>query len=313
MAEKILVALGGNAMIKSGQPGSIQEQVENLRASLAGVVELIRAGHRLMITHGNGPQVGHILIRVEEGRGKAYDLPLHMCVAQSQGEIGYLISQCLQELLRTSGIVREAAAIVTCTVVDKKDPRMRSPTKPVGPFYTKEEAAGLRERGFHIIEDDHRGYRRVVPSPLPLRIVEFDVIRRLFDEGVIVIAAGGGGIPVSVEDDGSMVGVEAVVDKDLASSVLAWAVGVEKILDLTAVANVKLEFGSPQERDILRMTMAEAKGYLSEGQFAPGTMEPKIEAAIDFLEHGGREVIITLAENALDGFQGKAGTHIYPS
>ncbi len=313
MAEKILVALGGNTMIKSGQEGGIEEQTANLRTSLAGVVELIREGHHCVITHGNGPQVGHILIRAEESRGKAYDLPLHVCVAQSQGEIGCLIGQCLQEMLHRNGIFREIAAIITRAVVDRNDPKMRSWTKPVGPFYTEKEATELRKRGFHIVEDAHRGYRRVVPSPVPVRIIEADIIRRLFDDGAIAIAAGGGGIPVSVEQEGSMAGVDAVVDKDLASSLLARAIGVERILDLTAVSNVKLNFGSPQEKDILSMTAEEARNYLSEGHFAPGSMAPKIEAAIGFLEHGGREVIVTLPEKALDAFKGDAGTHIYPA
>ena len=313
MAEKILVALGGNTMIQSGQRGSVEQQAANLRKSLAGVAELIGNGHHLVITHGNGPQVGHILIRAEAGREKAYDLPLHICVAQSQGEIGYLIGQCLRELMSRNGIAREVSPLLTCTVVDQNDPMMRSPTKPIGPFYTDEEALRLRERGVDIVEDAHRGYRRIVPSPAPVRIIEADIIRRLFNNGVIVIAAGGGGIPVSVEQDGSMAGVDAVVDKDFASSLLARAIGVEKILDLTAVANVKLNFGSAEEKDILHMTAAEAKKYLSEGHFAPGSMAPKIEAAIQFLEGGGREVIITLPEKVLDAFQGKAGTHIYPA
>ncbi|MBI4522311.1 MAG: carbamate kinase [Deltaproteobacteria bacterium] len=312
MAEKILVALGGNAMIKSGQRGTIQEQAANLQGSLAGVVDLIRSGHRIVITHGNGPQVGHILIRAEEGRGKAYDLPLDVCVAQSQGEIGYLIRQSLQELLRQNGIVREIAAIMTCTVVDRNDPRMKIPSKPVGPFYAREQAESLRARGFDIIEDAHRGYRHVVPSPLPQRILETEIIRRLFEDGVVVIAVGGGGIPVSIEQDGSLAGVEAVVDKDLASSLLASAIGVEKILDLTAVERVKLNFGLPDEQDLPRMTVAEAKHYLAEGHFEPGSMAPKIEAAIGFLERGGREVIITLPEKALKAYQGDAGTHIFP-
>jgi carbamate kinase len=312
MSEKILVALGGNALIKSGQRGSIEEQAANLRHSLAGIVELIRRGRRLIITHGNGPQVGHILIRVEEARGKAYALPLDVCVAQSQGEIGYLIQQGLQDLLRRSGVERPVATLVSRTLVDQDDPRMRTPTKPVGPFYTREQAALLKDRGYPVVEDSHRGYRRVVPSPVPLRILEADVIRRLCEAGVIVIAAGGGGIPTAIAADGTAVGIEAVVDKDLASSVLAVAVGVERILDLTAVERVKLHFDTPREQALKSLTVAEAKRYLAEGHFSPGSMQPKIEAAVHFLERGGREVIITTPEKAVDAFEGEAGTHVFP-
>ncbi len=310
MPEKILVALGGNALVKAGQQGTIAEQAGNLRQSLAGIVELIRQGHRVVITYGNGPQVGHILIRAEEARGKAYELPLDVCVAQSQGETGYLIQQGLQHLLHRSGIDRPVAVLVTRTVVSRDDPRMKTPSKPVGPFYTKDQAMRLSAQGFHITEDAHRGYRRVVPSPMPLRIVEADVIRRLFDGGVVVIACGGGGIPVCVEADGTLAGVEAVVDKDLASSVLGAALGADVILDLTAADGVKLDFGSPRERSLETLTVAEARKYLAEGHFASGSMGPKIEAAVGFLEQGGREVIITLPEKAIEALQGRAGTSV---
>ena len=284
MPEKILVALGGNALVKAGQRGTVAEQAGNVRRALAGVIELIRQGHRVVITHGNGPQVGHILVRAEEARGKAYDLPLDVCVAQSQGETGYLIQQGLEGLLHRNGIDRPVAVLVTRTVVSRDDPRMKTPSKPVGPFYTKDQGVRLSEQGFHLVEDAHRGYRRVVPSPVPLRIVEADIIRRFFEEGV--------------------------VDKDLASSVLGAALGADVILDLTAVDGVKLDFGSPQERSLKTLTVAEAKKYLAEGHFAPGSMGPKIEAAIGFLEQGGREVIITLPERVLEAREGRAGTVI---
>ncbi len=312
MRERILVALGGNALVKAGQQGTVAEQAANLLASLAGVVELIRRGHRVVITHGNGPQVGHILLRAEAARGKAYELPLDVCVAQSQGETGYLIQQGLQELLQRSGIDRPVAVLVTRTVVSRDDLRMKTPSKPVGPFYAKDQAVRLGAEGVRLVEDAHRGYRRVVPSPMPLRIVEADVIRRLVDEGVVVIACGGGGIPVAVEADGTMTGVEAVVDKDLASSVLAADIGADTILDLTAVDRVKLRFGSPEESSLEALTVEEAKRYLREGHFAPGSMGPKIEAAVAFLEQGGREVVITLPERALEALEGRAGTHVYP-
>ncbi len=312
MRERLVIALGGNALIKPGQAGTIPEQLATVEESLGGVVELIREGHRIALTHGNGPQVGNIVIRVEEARGKAYDLPLDVCVAQSQGEMGYLIQRTLHNLLRRRGIARPVVTVLTQVVVDRQDPRLHSPTKPIGPFYTAAQADQLRRKGYTLMEDAHRGYRRVVPSPLPLRLVEQDVILQLFESGAIVIVAGGGGIPVALAEDGTLVGIEAVVDKDLASSLLATALRADRLLDLTAVEKVKLNFGTPQERDIERMTLAEARRYLAEGHFAPGSMGPKIEAAIAFLQGGGREVIITRPEVVLAAFRGHTGTHIYP-
>jgi carbamate kinase len=309
----LLVALGGNALVKPEQSGSIPEQAATLRASLAGVVELIRRGYPMVITHGNGPQVGHILIRAELARGQAYDLPLDVCVAQSQGETGYLIQQALHNLLRDAGIDRPVVALISRVVVDPQDPRMQRPTKPIGPFYTRDQAAALKARGFWVVEDAHRGYRRVAPSPLPLRIVEAEIVKRLADEGAIVIALGGGGVPVSADADGHLMGVEAVVDKDLASSLLAATIGIKRILDLTSVDHVKLYFGTPAEQNLGRMTLAEAKTYLAAGHFEPGSMEPKIRAAIQFLEHGGQHVVITSPEHAIKGFEGRIGTQICPA
>jgi carbamate kinase len=310
MPEKILVALGGNALIKPEQKGTIQEQAINLDETLAQLVELIQQGHQLVITHGNGPQVGHILIRVEEARGKAYDLPLDVCVAQSQGEIGYLIQQRLCNLLQRQKINRAVTTVISQVVVDANDPRMKTPTKPVGPFYIKEQARELTGRGYDIAEDAHRGYRRVVPSPLPIRIVESEVIQQLCENGTIVIAVGGGGIPVSVNQNETMKGVEAVVDKDWSSSLLAIDIGVKRLLNLTSVEHAKLHFESSREQNLETVTVSQAKQYLAEGHFLPGSMEPKMEAAIHFLENGGRAVIITSPEKALQGFQGKTGTHV---
>lgn len=313
MPEPLLVALGGNALVGPGQAGSIPEQAATLRASLAGVVELIRRGHPLVITHGNGPQVGHILIRAEASRGQAYDLPLDVCVAQSQGETGYLIQQALQGLLQDHGINRPITALISRVEVDQHDPRMQRPTKPVGPFYTAEQASALKERGFTVVEDAQRGYRRAVPSPLPLRIVDADIMKRLVDDGAIVIAVGGGGVPVSLDAGKHLVGVEAVVDKDLASGLLAATIGITRILDLTSVDHVKLHFGTPAEHNLTRITLAQAKTYLAAGHFAPGSMEPKIQAAIRFLEHGGQHVVITSPEHAIAGFDGRIGTQIHPT
>ncbi|MBI1903087.1 MAG: carbamate kinase [Planctomycetia bacterium] len=311
MSERVLVALGGNALVRPGRQGTLEEQAATLQGALVGVVELVRLGHRLVVTHGNGPQVGHILIRVEEARGRAYDLPLDVCVAQSQGEMGFLIEQTMGNLLRERGIDRKVAAVLTRVQVAKDDGA--PPSKPIGPFLSREQAETLRQQGVCVAEDSARGFRRVVPSPRPQAILEVDAIRGLFEDGVIVIAAGGGGIPVCVEKDGSYRGVEAVVDKDFTSSLLARDLGVTRIVDLTGVNYVKLYFASRSETDLKSMTVTEAKKHLQAGHFLPGSMGPKIEAAIDFLEQGGREVVVTLPELAFEAFQGLAGTHIYPN
>ena len=312
MAERILVALGGNALVRPGQPGTIQEQMVNLDRAMAGIVPLIQRGCQMVITHGNGPQVGHILIRVEAARHQAYDLPLDVCVAQSQGETGYLIQQTLENLLRKHQIDRTVVAVLSRTVVYQHDPKLMNPSKPVGPYYSREEALALKTQGWSLAEEAPHGFRRVVPSPEPIRIVETEAIQRLVGDGAIVIAVGGGGIPVNVETDGTLKGIEAVVDKDLASSQLAVTIGVERILDLTSVEFAKLHFNSSSEENLQTITVADAKKYLADGHFAPGSMQPKIEAGIYFLEHGGREFIITHTEKALDGFEGRTGTHMVP-
>ncbi|MFA9563007.1 MAG: carbamate kinase [Nitrospirota bacterium] len=313
MAERILVALGGNALVRVGQRGTIQEQMANLDLAMAGIVPLIQRGCHVVITHGNGPQVGHILLRVEAARHQAYDLPLDVCVAQSQGETGYLIQQTLENLLRKHQIDRTVCAVLCRTVVDQHDPKLTNPSKPVGPYYSREDALALKTQAWSLAEEPPHGFRRVVPSPEPIRIVETEAIQRLVGDGVIVIAVGGGGIPVSAETDGTLQGIEAVVDKDLASSQLAVMIGVERILDLTSVEFAKLHFNSPSEENLQTITVADAKKYLAEGHFAPGSMQPKIEAGIYFLEHGGREFIITHTEKALDGFEGRTGTHMVPN
>ena len=310
--KKLVVAIGGNAILPAGDSGDATSQRRRIAETCARLADLVAAGHDLVITHGNGPQVGHILIRVERAQGDAYDLPLDVCVAQSQGEIGFLIQQTLENLMRERNVARSVAAVLTRVVVRKDDPRMQRPSKPIGPFLSAEHAELLRQHGVHVTDDAHRGYRRVVPSPLPHAVVEVDAIRQLFEAGNLVIAAGGGGIPVCVAEDGSYRGVEAVVDKDFASSLLALKIGVTKIIDLTGVDYVKLNFASPQQADLKTMTVSEAKRHLADGHFLPGSMGPKIEAAIDFLEHGGREVIITLPELAFEAFLGSAGTHIFP-
>jgi carbamate kinase len=305
-----LVALGGNTLIRPGGRGTLAEQEQAVTESLAAVVELIRRGHDVILTHGNGPQVGAILTRVEEARDRAYDLPLDACVAQSQGELGYTIAQCLDNLLHARGLHKEVACVLTRVVVDADDPHLKSPSKPIGPVLTAERAAALTARGGAFVEEKQRGLRRVVASPWPRAVLETESIRRLLAAGVVVIAAGGGGVAVCRRGDGTLAGVEAVVDKDLTSGLLAAALGAPRMLNLTAVAHAKLDFDKPGERDLESLDVAQARRYLAAGHFAPGSMGPKIEGAIYFLEHGGREVIITTPERAGDALAGQTGTHI---
>lgn len=311
MPDSLLIALGGNALIKAGQKGTLDEQAHNLDECLSGLVEPIRNGTRLVFTHGNGPQVGYILIRALAARDQAYDLPLDVCVAQSQGEMGYLIQQRLQHLLHRRHIHRRVVTLLTQTLVDPDDPRMQHPSKPIGPFYSEKEAGPLQQQGTCLVHAGPQGYRRVVPSPDPLTIIETEEIRHLVEEGVIVIAVGGGGIPVYRGQDGLLHGIEAVVDKDLASSLLANTLGFVRLLNLTAVDHAKLWYGSPEEQNLQTLSDTQATQYLAEGHFAPGSMGPKIEAAIQFVKNGGRECIITATNNAREGLEGKIGTHLF--
>ncbi len=303
----VLVALGGHSVIRPGRPVTIEEEIEGLKDSLEGVAAIVREGHRVVVTHGNGPQVGHGLIRSEAGRGRAYTLPLHVCVAHSQGEIGYLLQQELANRLHRAGCDREVVALV-CRVVVGGGPLERAPLKPVGPVLSPAEAEALRASGSKVVSDRKRGLRRAVPSPEPIRIVEVPAIRRLHEAGVVVVAAGGGGIPVVEAPDGTLSGVDAVVDKDLASALLARDLGAEVLLDLTSVEQVRLHFGTMFERPVARLTADQARLLLAEGQFPPGTMGPKVEAVLRFLESGGRRAVVTDPAHALEGLHGSAGT-----
>jgi len=306
MRERIVIALGGHALLRPGQLGTIEEQRRNLRDGLRGVAELVRRGHPVAITHGNGPQVGHMLIRAREARGKAYDLPLDVCVAQSQGETGYLIVQALKEQVKTPVV-----AFVTAVTVDRADPFLLKPTKPVGPALSRSEADDLLRQGLIVAEDPGRGLRRLVPSPRPKRIVGIEPIGTLFENGVVVVAAGGGGIPVVDEGSGALTGIEAVIDKDFVATELAIALRADRLLNLTAVERVKLQFRTPQERDVETLTPEQAARYLAEGQFAEGTMGPKIEGALRFLAANPRGCVdITTPEKTLEAWSGTAGTRI---
>ncbi|MCX7995768.1 MAG: carbamate kinase [candidate division WOR-3 bacterium] len=308
--KKAVIALGGNAISSTGRD-DIHVQFANTRKSLEVVVELIKQGYHLAITHGNGPQVGNALLRVERTAQEIPALPLGVIVADTEGGMGYMIEQSLQNKLRKLGIERDVVTIVTQVIVDANDPSIINPTKFVGPFYTEKQAKKLAELfGWVIKEDPGRGYRRVVPSPKPIKIVNSRIIKQLVEQGVIVIAAGGGGIPVYVEIDKTYEGIDGVIDKDLASAVLAIDINAQILAILTGVDYVYLNYKKPDQRPLEKITLSEAKRYLSEGHFPEGSMGPKIEAAIKFLESGGSEVIITSLINAKKAFFGDFGTKI---
>lgn len=307
-----VVALGGNAITKKEEEDTIARQFANTRESLNGIVHLIQDGYNLAITHGNGPQVGNAILRVELARDKVPVLPLGVCVADTEGSMGYMIEQSLQNRLKKEKINRDVVTIVTQVVVDKDDPSIKEPTKFIGQFYPRKEAKKLaKDRGWVVKEDRGKMWRRVVPSPKPLEIVGKKTIKSLVENGVIVIAAGGGGIPVYVMENGDLEGVDAVIDKDRASAILARDIEAELLLILTEVDKVALNYGTLLQVNLDTLTVDEAKKYQKENHFPPGSMGPKIEAAIAFLEAGGREVIITSIPKAYEAVEKKtAGTRI---
>jgi len=308
--KKAVIALGGNAIAATGKE-DIHEQFANTRKSLEGIVELIQEGYNLAITHGNGPQVGNALLRVERTIKDIPALPLGVIVADTEGGMGYMIEQSLQNKLHRLGIDRDVVTLVTQVIVDPDDPSIINPTKYIGPFYTEKQAQALSELYNWVIrEDSGRGFRRLVPSPIPTRIINRHIIRQLVDQGAIVIAAGGGGIPVYIEQDGTYEGVDAVIDKDRATAVLARDIKARTLMILTGVDNVYLNFKKPNAVKLEKITLAETKEYLSQGHFPAGSMGPKIEAAVGFLESGGEEVIITSLEKAKPALLDSAGTHI---
>ena len=275
------------------------------------IAQLIEEGVQVVLSHGNGPIVGNILIRNEAVRDQIPPMPLDVCGADSQGGIGYMMQQALQNELRARSVERTVVTVVTQVVVDERDPAFRRPTKPIGPFYTQERARLLaKEKGWTVTEDAGRGWRRVVPSPRPLEVVEIAAIRRLVQDRAVVIAAGGGGIPVSRQWDGSFHGVEAVIDKDLASSLLARLLGMEALCIVTGVDRVALHFGKPDQEDITCATAEELSRYAAEGHFPAGSMGPKIQAAIEFVRGGGREVVITSPARLKESLEGNGGTRV---
>jgi carbamate kinase len=311
MNRTAVVALGGNAITRKDIEDTIANQFANTRRSLEGLVELIRRDYHLVITHGNGPQVGNAILRVELARGKAPVLPLGICVADTEGGMGYMIAQSLYNRLKREDIHRDVVPIITQVIVDRDDPELADPKKYIGQFYSEAKAREMQEQqGWAMKEDADRGWRRVVGSPLPKGIVEASVIGKLVDNGAIVIAAGGGGIPVYVESDGTLEGVDAVIDKDRASALLATQIHAELLVILTSVDKVALNFRSANQRDLDRLTLAEAEKYYAEGHFPAGSMGPKIEAAISFLKNGGDRVVISSIEKASEAIFADAGTVI---
>ena len=298
MNKKIaVVALGGNALLRGNETGTIQQQEKNTYDTCLHLTKLIKDGYELVITHGNGPQVGNIMLRNEAGyrEYKIPQMPLDICVADSQGGIGYMIERQIKNILREYKIRKNVVTVITQVLVDKNDPAFIEPTKPVGRFYLKEEAELLARAGGLIFKEDSRkrGWRRVVPSPDPVDVLNKKVIRDLVRRGNIVIAAGGGGVPVYRDDKKNLVGVEAVIDKDLASSLLATEINADAFFILTDVPNVYLNFHKPNQLKLERITVKEAEDYFERGEFADGSMGPKILAAIKFVKNGGKETIIT--------------------
>ena len=308
-----VIAFGGNAISRPDEQDTITNQFRHTRQSLFGIIELIRHGCNLVITHGNGPQVGNALLRVELARGRAPILPLGICVADIQGGMGYMIEQSLQNGLIKQGIERDVVTIITQVVVDRSDPSLANPSKFIGQFYSRKDAKRMeKESGWIVKKDGNRGWRRVVGSPHPKTIINGKTIRRLVDNKVIVIAAGGGGIPVYLESDSTYEGVDAVIDKDWASAVLAKEIGADQLIFLTEIPKVFLNFGTDHQKPLDRMTLTQARQYLEEGHFPPGSMGPKIESAIDFLEQGGHRALVATIPEVLDAMHGNAGTEIIP-
>ncbi|MGO9180702.1 MAG: carbamate kinase [Candidatus Limnocylindrales bacterium] len=306
-----VVAIGGNSLIKDRMHQSVRDQYIAAHETCEHVAAMVEEGWNVVVGHGNGPQVGFILRRSEIAAHELHEIPLDVCGADSQGAIGYALAQNLQNILRRRGIGRPVAAVVTQVEVARDDPAFLSPSKPIGSFMDEAEARRREEKdGWHVVEDASRGWRRVVASPRPRRIVEIEAIKALVAAGEIVVAAGGGGIPVAADAAGDLAGVEAVIDKDLGCSLLARDLGAELFLISTAVEKVALEFGTPAQRWVDHLTLAEARRYLAEGvHFAAGSMAPKIEAIIEYLEQGGTRAIVTDSPNLAAALAGRAGTH----
>jgi len=308
-----VVAVGGNSLIKDEKRKTIQNQYEAAAESMHHIADMIQQGWDVVVSHGNGPQVGYILRRSELSRHELHEVPLDYCGADTQGAIGYMFVQALHNEFLARGVDKKAVAVVTQTLVDRNDPAFQKPTKPIGSFMAEAEAK-QREANEHwsVVEDAGRGWRRVAASPLPMKIVEADQIKSLIDAGFTVIGVGGGGIPVIEDEHGNLVGVEAVIDKDFGSALLANMIKADMFIISTAVEKVAINFNKPNQQWLDKLTLAEAKAYFAEGHFAKGSMGPKIQAIIRFLEAGGKQAIITNPENISRALKGETGTLIVP-
>ena len=311
MTQKLLIALGGNAILKAGEKGTAGEQFLRIHETCSHFLELIKAGYQLAITHGNGPQVGAILLQNEIAKETLPSMPLDVCGAESQGFIGYMLARQLFSRLKIAGVHKEMVCLITQTLVDQNDPAFKKPTKPIGPFYNEKEAETLKtEKKWKMVFQTGKGFRRVVPSPDPKDIIEGKAIGELFAGGKIVIACGGGGIPVIQTSDGALKGVEAVIDKYHTAAVLAQKIKADILLILTDVEAVAINFGKPDQKNLNKLSIADAEKYLKAGEFGKGSMGPKVEAAIQFAKAGGKALITSL-EKAKEALEGKSGTLIY--
>lgn len=315
MSTLAVVAIGGNSLIRDNAHESVEDQYQAVVETAKHIVGMIEQGYEVIVTHGNGPQVGFILRRSEIAKDVAamHQVPLVSCGADTQGAIGYQIQQAMDNEFKKRGMGKTAVTIVTQVVVSENDPAFEKPTKPIGSFYTKEQTEEIQKTNpsWVMIEDAGRGYRRMVASPLPQEIVEKDVINKLVRDGYCVISVGGGGIPVVKREDGSLQGVDAVIDKDFATSLLASDIKADVLIISTGVPTVYLNYGKPNEKALDKVSLTELKQYVAENHFAPGSMLPKIQAVIKFLENGGKEAIITNPESLEEAVAGKTGTHIY--
>jgi carbamate kinase len=313
MSKLLVLAIGGNSLIKDPSHVTVHDQYLSVVETCKHLVQMLKMGYRLVITHGNGPQVGFVLRRSELSSHELHLVPLDSCGADTQGAIGYNIQMAMQNEMRKEGITNTVATIVTQVLVDKGDPAFQKPTKPIGSFMNKEKAEKHHhENNWSVIEDAGRGYRRVVPSPIPKEIIEFDAIKALVEQNMIVVAVGGGGIPVIRDNEGNLEGVEAVIDKDSASNLLARQLNADLFIISTTVEKVFLNYGKPDQKALDQMTVAEAKAYIENGHFAPGSMLPKIKALIEFIEATGNKGLITNPEHLVPALEGKTGTMVVP-
>lgn len=310
MKKIVVIAIGGNAIIQAGQRGTIEEQFTNILQSCDPIIDLIEEGYGVVLTHGNGPQVGNALLKVEATSKILPVAPLDICGAETQGSLGYMIQQTLYNRMKARGIKKNIATVVTQVVVDKEDTAFQNPTKPIGPFYSKERAKEISQKtNATIVEDSGRGYRRVVASPKPLEIIEKDAVKTLVEKDFLVITVGGGGIPV-IKEGKDLKGIEAVIDKDRASALMAQEIDADYLILLTGVPQVAINFGKENQEFLKKMTIQEAEKYLLEGEFPPGSMGPKIQSSIDFVRNSGGQAIITSIDKLQEALKEETGTRI---